>query len=123
MPEEDTLTRYNNCKRKMRFPYVNYANVQSNLEQIDDTCQPDESKAYTNAYQQNTLSGFTTASGMLVDNTKKQKCTQGMTWLNICGVYGRGDEGHCRHEHHKRCVALRFHEGSLWDEENTTTTC
>lgn len=62
----------------MRFPYVIYGDIQCRSEQID-TYQPDTLKAYTDGNQQNTPSGFTTVSSMLMGNTKKQKCSQWKT--------------------------------------------
>ena len=49
--------KFNNYNRKMRVPFVVYADFESFPEKIH-TCSPDESESYTNQYQKHKASGF-----------------------------------------------------------------
>ncbi|XP_048588381.1 uncharacterized protein LOC116601844 [Nematostella vectensis] len=50
-------TRFVNFNRKMRVPFVVYADFESFTENID-TCSPDESRSFTKQYQKHKPSGF-----------------------------------------------------------------
>ena len=49
--------KFNNYNRKMRVPFVVYADFESFPEKIH-TCSPDESKSFTKQYQKHKASGF-----------------------------------------------------------------
>ncbi|EDO48021.1 predicted protein [Nematostella vectensis] len=49
--------KFKNYNRKMRVPFVVYADFESFTENID-TCSPDESKSFTKQYQEHKPSGF-----------------------------------------------------------------
>ncbi|EDO26269.1 predicted protein, partial [Nematostella vectensis] len=48
---------FKNFNRKMRVPFVVYADFESFTENIS-TCSPDESKSFTNQYQKHKPSGY-----------------------------------------------------------------
>ncbi|MCG8374780.1 MAG: DNA polymerase, partial [Balneolales bacterium] len=50
-------TTFKNFNRKMRVPFVVYADFESFTENID-TCSPDESRSFTKQYQKHKPSGF-----------------------------------------------------------------
>ena len=49
--------KFNHFHKKMRVPFVVYADFESFTEKID-TCQPDDGKSFTNRYQKHRPSGF-----------------------------------------------------------------
>ena len=48
---------FKNFNRKMRHPFVVYADFESSTEKID-TCSPDESRSFTKQYQKHKASGY-----------------------------------------------------------------
>ncbi|XP_063419676.1 uncharacterized protein LOC134704824 [Mytilus trossulus] len=57
MPEEGTTIAFHSIKKMMRVPFAIYADFECFTEKLD-TCQPDPSHSYTNAYQLQRPSGF-----------------------------------------------------------------
>ena len=57
LPEPGTMLSFRNYYRKMRVPFVVYADFESFIKPID-TCQPDPSTSYTNKYQKHVPSSF-----------------------------------------------------------------
>ena len=49
--------KFNHFHKKMRVPFVVYADFESFTEKID-TCQPDDGRSFTNRYQKHRPSGF-----------------------------------------------------------------
>ena len=49
--------KFNHFHKKMRVPFVVYADFECFTEKID-TCQPDDGKSFTNQYQKHSPSGF-----------------------------------------------------------------
>ena len=49
--------KFNHFHKKMRVPFVVYADFESFTEKID-TCQPDDDRSFTNRYQKHRPSGF-----------------------------------------------------------------
>ena len=57
MPEKGTMLYLKNYNRKMRVPFVVYADFEALPEGIS-TCQPNNNESYTNQYQKHTPCGF-----------------------------------------------------------------
>ena len=57
MPEKGTMLSFKNYHRKMRVPFVVYADFEAFTESIS-TCCPDESSSYTKQYQKHRPSSF-----------------------------------------------------------------
>src|SRR5688572_17219211 len=57
LPEPGTMLSFKNYYRKMRVPFVVYADFESFIKPID-TCQPDPNTSYTNKYQKHVPSSF-----------------------------------------------------------------
>ena len=49
--------KFQDKNRKLRFPFVVYADFECLTESID-TCRPEDSKSFTKKYQKHTPSGF-----------------------------------------------------------------
>ena len=56
-PEKGTTINFTGHSKKMRVPFVVYADFESFIEPIH-TCQPDSNTSYTKPYQKHTLSSF-----------------------------------------------------------------
>ena len=57
MPEKGTTISFKNHKRKMRVPFVVYADFEAFTTSIS-TCSPNDTKSYTNQYQKHTPCGY-----------------------------------------------------------------
>ena len=57
MPEKGTMLGFRNHNRKMRVPFIVYADFEALPESIS-TCQPSDSDSYTNKYQNHKPCGF-----------------------------------------------------------------
>src|SRR5688572_8188977 len=57
LPEPGTMLSFKNYYRKMRVPFVVYADFESFIKPID-TCQPNPNTSYTNKYQKHVPSSF-----------------------------------------------------------------
>ena len=57
LPEPGTMLSFKNYSRKMRVPFVVYADFESFIKPID-TCQPNPNTSYTNKYQKHVPSSF-----------------------------------------------------------------
>src|SRR5688572_24293129 len=57
LPEPGTMLGFRNYYRKMRVPFVVYADFESFIKPID-TCQPNPNTSYTNKYQKHVPSSF-----------------------------------------------------------------
>ena len=57
MPEKGTTLQFKNYQRKMRVPFVVYADFEAFPEGIS-TCTPDSKESYTNQYQKHRPCGF-----------------------------------------------------------------
>ena len=57
MPEKGTTISFKNHKRKMRVPFVVYADFEAFTTSIS-TCSPSDGKSYTNQYQKHTPCGY-----------------------------------------------------------------
>ena len=59
--------KFNHFHKKMRVPFVVYADFECFTEKID-TCQPDDGKSFTNQYQKHSPSGFSYLIKFFDDN-------------------------------------------------------
>ena len=57
MPEKGTMLGFKNHQRRMRVPFVVYADFEAFPEGIS-TCAPNNNESYTNQYQKHTPCGF-----------------------------------------------------------------
>ena len=57
LPEPGTMLSFKNYYRKMRVPFIVYADFESFIKPID-TCQPNPNTSYTNKYQKHVPSSF-----------------------------------------------------------------
>ena len=57
LPKEGTFLKFSHPERKMRVPFVIYADFESYIKPIY-TCGPDEKKSFTKQYQKHTPSSF-----------------------------------------------------------------
>ena len=57
LPKKDTFLKFSHPERKMRVPFVIYADFESYIKPIC-TCDPDEKKSFTKKYQKHTPSSF-----------------------------------------------------------------
>src|SRR5688572_7004230 len=57
LPEPGTMLGFKNYYRKMRVPFIIYADFESFIKPID-TCQPNPTTSYTNKYQKHVPSSF-----------------------------------------------------------------
>ena len=67
--------KFNHFHKKMRVPFVVYADFESFTEKID-TCQPKDSKSFTNRYQKHKPSGFSYLIKCFDDNLLSPKLVQ-----------------------------------------------
>ena len=64
--------KFNHFHKKMRVPFVVYADFECFTEKID-TCQPNDNKSFTNRYQKHKPSGFSYLIKCFDDNLLSQK--------------------------------------------------
>ena len=57
LPKKDTFLKFSHPERKMRVPFVIYADFESYIKPIS-TCDPDEKQSFTKKYQKHTPSSF-----------------------------------------------------------------
>ena len=57
MPKEGSILKFKNFFRKVRVPFVVYADFECSTEKLDTT-QPNPKQNYTKQYQKHTPSGF-----------------------------------------------------------------
>ena len=57
MPEKDTMLSFENYNRKMKVPFVVYADFEAFTVPIS-TCSPDDDEGYTNQYQKHKACSF-----------------------------------------------------------------
>ena len=67
--------KFNHFHKKMRVPFVVYADFESFTEKID-TCQPDDGRSFTNRYQKHRPSGFSYIIKCFDENVYPSKLVQ-----------------------------------------------
>ena len=72
MPKEGPILTFKNFFRKMRVPFVVYADFECFTEKLDTT-QPNPKQSYTKQYQKHTPSGFCYYIKCFDDSVYKQE--------------------------------------------------
>ena len=72
MPKEGSILKFKSFFRKMRVPFVVYADFECFTEKLDTT-QPNPKQSYTKQYQKHTPSGFCYYIKCFDDSVYKQE--------------------------------------------------